>query len=533
MVVKRGLRWHAGVVCGTIGLLLGWPCPHADAWGSFGPVWCRWHAPDSALTNLEALGPFISHSIGSNTLEVALRPLIAYSRDSTTESAELDFLYPVFTWDRRGRETRLQLLQLLNASCGTTHTDTNYVRLTAFPVIFIQRSPDPTQEYSALFPICGKLKNRFSRDEIEFVLWPLYVKTVRAAPNAPMEPPTGHGSPEAKSAPTLEQIVTINFLAPIFHLRSGPSLRGWQVWPLAGHELKTPTLRTNEWGEAELVPGHETRFFLWPIWLDQTRNTGTTNEQRHIACLPLYTRLRSPTRDSTSYLWPVGITVTRDRTRGYREVAAPWPVVMFGTGPDKTMRRVFPLFSYARTPTAQRESYFWPIYNKTRFDTGSGTRDRTRILFFFVSDTHEQNFETGAWRRRTAVWPLFSSSREFDGKSRVQLFALLEPFLPNNAGVARSYAPLWSVWRAEKNPQAGVTNYSVLWNLYRAEKRAEVQRWSFLLGLFQSESRAGQKRLRVFYLPITKRLDCTQRASCTSVATSPPAASEAHARGVQ
>ncbi len=505
MLCQRLLRHNtAGVFILVCGLLI---CPIRSVLGqvNIGPLYCLWYGDISHTTNLEAVGPMLFLATSEETLQWAFRPIISYDYNRKAESIELDVLYPIFTYDRRGAEYKLQLLQLLSASGGATSSGRNFERFTVFPLFFSQRSHRATENYTALFPVAGRLKNRFFRDEIEFVLWPLYVKTVRTQRGQTTQLTPGATPFSMHTQATEGKVVTRNFIAPVFHVRNGPGLKGWQFWPLIGRERKFVTAYTNVWDEIEVVPGHESRFVFWPIYLQQTRNVGTTNVEQYTAFLPLYAQLRSSNRDSTSYLWPVGVTVTHDRSRRYREVGAPWPLIVFASGEGKTTRRVFPFFSQARSATAASEWYLWPLYKRSRLNTQPLERDRTRVLFFLFSDTVERNTQAGVSRRQTALWPLFSATRSYDGVERFQLFSMLEPILPNNTSIERNYSPLWAIWRSEKNPVAGVTNQSLLWNLYRRDASAENQKWSVLFGLFHFESAATEKRLRLFYIPITKK----------------------------
>lgn len=481
-------------------------CPVAPAYGQvdLGPLYCQWRTTD-LQTNIEAVGPIFGQVMADQALAWAVHPIVYYGRDRQAESTEVDVLYPVFTYDRRGIEYKWQVLQLINASGGTAADGSNFHRVTLFPIYFAQHSSEPAQCYTALFPVAGTLKNRFFRDEIQFILWPLYVKTVRGQPGQTPDLTQIETAGDGRIHTAEAKIVTYNFIVPMFHVRHGSGLKGWQVWPLIGSERKAVTTSTNIWGELETVPGHESRFFLWPVWLQQTRNIGTTNVERHLAFLPLYAQLRSANRDSTSYLWPIGLTITDDRARKYHEVGAPWPFVVFASGEGKTTRRIFPLFSQARSPTAESEWYLWPLYKRNKLHAQPLERDRTRVLFFLFCDTVERNTQTEATRRRTALWPLFTASRSYDGTERFQLFSILEPLLPNNTGIERNYSPLWTVWRSEKNPRAGTTNQSLLWNLYRADTTANGRRCSFLFGLFLYETTETQKCLRLFHVPISKK----------------------------
>jgi hypothetical protein len=109
-------------------------------------------------------------------------------------------LYPVLNYERYGKEYRWQFCQLLSFAGGQSPKDDSQKRFTLFPFYFQQRSPVPDENYTALLPFYGHLQNRLFRDEIFFVLFPLYGETRR------------------------RDVVTDNYLWPFFHLRHGDGL---------------------------------------------------------------------------------------------------------------------------------------------------------------------------------------------------------------------------------------------------------------------------------------------------------------------
>ena len=329
-------------------------------------------------------------------------------------------------------------------------------------------------------PIYGHLKNRLFRDEVNFVLMPIYVRSRK------------------------RDVVTENYLYPFFHLRHGDALTGWQFWPVVGHEHKEVTTLTNHWGDPEPIAGHDKLFVLWPFFSTQTTGIGTTNPAHQTFLLPLYSRLRSPNRDSTSYLWPLGVTHTIDREKKYTEWGTPWPLVVFDRGEGKTTSRFWPLFSQSHTATLESDWYLWPVYKVKRINSPPLKYQRTRILFFLYSDTIEKNTETGSSKRRADLWPLFTSRREFNGNKRLQILAPLEPFVPGSKSVERDYSPIWSLWRSEKNGQTGAASQSLLWNLYRRDKTPASKKCSLLFGLFQYQSGVQGKQWRLLYIPLGK-----------------------------
>ena len=430
-------------------------------------------------TRTEAAGPFFYDQQRESDHIFAVPPLFSNSRDEGTDSEEFDFLYPVLTYDRFGSEYRWQLLQLLSFSGGQTQDDVWKKRFTLFPFYFQQRSSDPDLNYTALLPFYGHIKQRLFRDDIFFVLFPLYIQSRK------------------------RDVVTDNMPYPFFHLRHGDSLQGWQFWPLVGHEHKGVTTRTNGFGEVEIIGGHEKFFALWPLFYNQRVGLGTDNPQRNHALLPLYSVSRSPRRDSTSVLWPF-FTWIDDREKKYHEWEGPWPFVVVARGEGKTTTRFWPLFGRAHSDILESDFYLWPLYKYNRAHADPLDRHRTRILYFLYSDVNEKNTQTDRVRHRTDLWPLFTHRRDFNGNSRLQILAPFEPILPNNKSLERNWSPLWSLWRSEKQPANGAASQSLLWNLYRHETTATTKKCSLLFGLFQYSSDTEARRWRLFYIPFGK-----------------------------
>ncbi len=427
----------------------------------------------------EALGPLFRFEEKETQQQWAVPPLGSYTRDRETDFSELDLAYPILTYDRFGREYRWQFFQLFSFAGGRDQNETDARRLTIFPFYFQQRSTDPEKNYTALIPFYGHVKNRLLRDEIKFVMMPVYAQSRK------------------------KDVVTDNWFYPIFSLRRGDGLRGWKFWPVVGHEHKEITTSTNIWGDEAIIGGHDKFFAAWPFFLNARTGIGTTNPVHQNAILPLYSLYRSPQRDSSTFLWPF-FNYSDDREKEYREWDLPYPLVVFARGEGKTGNRVWPLFSHMKTPTQQSDFYLWPFYSFKRFHSDPLERERARILFFLYSDVNEKNTETGDASNRKDFWPLFTRKKNFNGDTRLQILAPLEPFLPNNKSIERAYSPVWSVFRAEKNAKTGANSQSLLWNLYRRDAAPASKKISLLFGLFQYQSNTQGKRLRVFYVPFGK-----------------------------
>jgi len=438
----------------------------------------------------EILGPSFYNEQKETQHTWALPVLaFAHTEDPTIQYEEYDFAYPLLTYDRFGDEDRWQFFQLFSFAGGRNPDESLDRRFTLFPFYFQQRSTIPEHDYTAVMPFYGTLEHRLFRDEIHFIMFPGYSRTRK------------------------KDVVTYNMPYPFFHLRHGDGLNGWQAWPFVGREHKIPTVLTNAFGDTNVVGGHESLFVMWPFYSDSHLEIGAKNPAHQQALIPFYSYYRSKPRDSTSYLWPLGVTHTIEREKKYDEWDAPWPLVEFARGAGKHTSRVWPFYSQARNSSLRDDWYAWPIYKFNKIDSAPWQRSRMRILFFLYSNVRERNTEARTERHRADFLPFFTWRREFDGKERLQVGAVLEPFFPNNKSIERDYSPLWSFWRAERNPKTGSDSQSLFWNLYRREHEPGKKKLSLLFGIFQYQSGAEGRRWRVCYIPFGKARRATPAAT--------------------
>jgi len=455
------------------------PFCRADDSFSAGPIYDRFPTIQTPGFRTEAFGPFFYSETTGDQKTWAIPPLMAHTRDRGTDSEEFDFLYPLFTVDRFGEDYRWQFLQVFSIAGGEHEPGAEAKRITIFPLYFQQRSAISNENYTAVFPFYGHLQKRLFRDQIFFVMFPLYGRTWK------------------------RDLVTDNYLYPFFSVRHGDHLFGWQFWPFYGNEHKDVSTRTNGFGEVSIIGGYDDRFLFWPFFLRRDEGIGTDNQKTTRASLPFFSYERSPGRDSTTLLWPLFSRID-DRENEYKEWQVPWPVLEFARGKGKYANRIWPFYGYGINTNLEGRFICWPLYTFRRIHSEPYFRDRTRILFFLYSDTIERNTDTGKFRRRVDFVPFCSDRQEMDGSSRLQILSLIEPFTPYSKSVQRDYSPLWTVWTSERNPNTGASRQSFLWNLYRHDSAPGSTRFSFLLGLVQYQSGPEGKRLRLFYLPVAK-----------------------------
>ena len=445
-----------------------------------GPLFDHFPLTLSLGERTEAAGPFFASEEQPAQRGWAVPPLLSHTWYTDVDGEEVDFLYPCLTYDRYGQEYLWQFLQVVSFSGGQTQQDGGTRRAEIFPIYFHRRSPNPADDYTAVLPFYGTIKHKFLRDEIHVVLFPFYVETRK------------------------KDVVTDNYLFPFFDLRRGDGLHGWQFWPLVGAEHKVLTSRTNDFGTVETVPGHDKFFALWPLYFHDDTGLGTDNPERFRAFLPLYAFTRSPQRDVSAYLWPF-FSYTDDRAQKYREWDFPWPLFVIARGEGKTLTRFIPVYSRGFDTNMESQSYLWPVFTHHRDRAPALVRDRTKVLFWVYSKLDETNVAAGTTKRRLDGWPLFTYTRGHEGNTRLQIFAPLEPIVPSSKSVQRNLSPLWTLWRSERNAANGATSQSLLWNLYRRDTTPKTRRTSLLLGLFQYQSGPEEKRLKLCFIPISKK----------------------------
>ncbi|MST00357.1 MAG: hypothetical protein EXS29_03465 [Pedosphaera sp.] len=457
-------------------LLVGAATSAATNASAFGPLYHEYRLTLREGERTESFGPFWGSERSDTHAQWAIPPLLSWHAERDGDFEEYDFLYPLLSYNRTGKESRWQLFQFISFSSSGRQDDSTADRTTLFPFYWSQRSQNPDENYTALFPIYGQIKNRLLRDEIEFVLFPLYAKTRK------------------------RDVVTQNYLFPFFHTRHGEKLDGWQFWPLIGHEKKDLTQRTDGFGDVTPLGGHEKLFVLWPFYHHNRFGLGTTNEQTQHALLPLFVAQHSAQRDHQSVLWPFFYR-TEDRERKTVEYGAPWPLIVSTRGEGRSGGRFWPFYGHTQTTNSTREFLLWPLYRGDRIHAAPLEREHRQYLLFLYQDIHEKNTATGATRERHAFWPLFTHRRELDGSERTQLFAPLEPLMLGNAAVERNWSPLWAIWRSEKNGKTGASSQSLLWNLYRQDETPESKNCSLLFGLLQYQQDKERTRWRLFFVP--------------------------------
>lgn len=458
----------------------------------------RYDPVDRAITK-GGLGPVFAsfRAVDGSVEQEAVRPFYHWRREAQLDREEVESLYPIVQYTRHEQDTQLQIFYGFDVRREGSNPEEREERLDLFPFYASGRT-DTGQEYWWIFPLHGTVYDRMGRDEMQIVVFPFYIRT-------------RYKGWENQFAPW-----------PIVKLMGGEDGRtGFHLAPLYAEET---------------IPGkYEWRSFLWPFFMSQRKDLDTENPEESKVALPLVMTIRSPARDTTTYLWPL-FTYRVDRERKFEEWQFLYPLFIIARGEGRHVNRFLPFFTEERyvlrglplvkEMQVRNFAVLYPVYIRTEDETPTSLVVRDRILWWLYSDIRETGREGDA--RRLDMWPFFRYVRNKEGWVTCQGLALLEAFMPGNEVFERNWSPLWAFYTYRRNPQ-GDEAHSVLWNLVRVEatrdsrtvevlgpliayrEQGEESRLSLLAGLLAFERTAGVRAVRLFGQRILAWADQPQR----------------------
>ena len=282
--------------------------------------------------------------------------------------------------------------------------------LIALPGVYWAKRED--RVLRAWFPFAGVLEVFLSFDRIEFVLWPIWMRTAR------------HGR------------VTTSFLWPIFGYTKNAGGPSWRVWPLFGRNYKE-----DRW---------DRRFFLWPFFHYQKNNLGTPAVETRWMVWPFYGRTRRGDYRSTAVLWPFFGWAKNPET-GFWAWDGPWPLVRFQRGGigNYERSRVWPFYGYYRGDGLVVHSYLWPLLG-TRDEEYRQVEKHIEFVIPFWQYRRSLNRETSHATDYRKLWPFFWTDRQ--GEESSYGFPALNP-LWRTPAIDRAYAWIWELFHAARTPQ--------------------------------------------------------------------------------
>ncbi|HMO51579.1 MAG TPA: hypothetical protein PKE26_01765 [Kiritimatiellia bacterium] len=448
----------------------------------FGPFISR-HQDVNGDWRLKILGPLYEQAESGDGMRLdAVRPLYSTVEDPTRDRALTDVVWPLATSRTVRDENQWRYLFFFGFNHTTNDPGQRY-RTWLIPFYFQGRDAEG-KTYRALFPVGGTIKDFVGRDEISFVLFPLY------------------------STSALNDLSTVNVLWPfISRTRSERDhIYRARVFPFYGVNRHRDKF--------------DKRFILWPIYTEVHYQYPKGHGKGHMV-FPLYGRLDL---DTEKTWWVVPPLVRFTRGENMNITYAPWPFYQRRVGAGIDQRYLWPLWGKKVIDDLDTRFYLWPIFWTERDRRPGQTVERVLVVPFF-SHTAVRADTSGATAadappevlaRRHKFWPLYSY-RRVEEASHLRLVELW-PFA-DTPSVERNWAPLWSLYT--RSARGADVDHEALWGVFRHQRRGDdyryvslfplvdvtreeaasesVRSWNLLKGLVGYERKGSRKSIRLLY----------------------------------
>jgi hypothetical protein len=212
--------------------------------------------------------------------------------------------------------------------------------------------------YGGFFPLAGRLKKRFGRDDMGFFLWPVYSYTEN------------------------DGATKTNYLWPFFARYSGEE-EGFKAWPIYGIRER-PGVR-------------KTQFLLWPVFLKQEKNLDTDNPITSRWAMPFYMESVSRLHETRGILYPV---FSYHRTEDKEEWAYLWPLISSSEGKEAKSFTFFPFYSRETDGRDNKFYFLYPIYAQKEWYIKDQRYYRSSVLIMNRNIDEENTIFFN-------IWPIF------------------------------------------------------------------------------------------------------------------------------
>jgi hypothetical protein len=414
------------------------PAGNTESRSSLGPLFFSGPGPGPDAAQADGFRPF-------------------YVEFGEWDKVTTDVLYPLFFSRKYTDSYKWSFFELVTHE-GITRAATRAggprdEHFDLWPFYFSHDTGDPIDTYHAVFPIFGSMKYRLGYDRLTWVLFPIYVESLKKGTHTTYVP------------------------WPILRVMSGAS-HGFAAWPLA-YVTRGP-------GPAR------THYFLWPLLWDNTLEPppsapAGTAPGTEFGFLPFYTREANPGYVSENYLWPFFGYTERTSPYRYSERRYFWPFFVQGKGDtpgqERLLNRWGPFYTYSFDQGADSTWVGWPLWHRKRWVDGDIHQSKTQF-FYFLYWSLDQTSVSHPWLApayKRHLWPLVSIWDNGAGRRQVEIPSLTEVFFPDNPDVRASWAPLFSVFRYDRQP-TGETRSSLLWDAVTWRRTARDGLVEFHLG---------------------------------------------------
>ena len=349
----------------------------------------------------------------------ALRPFYSRVTDPVSDTRVADVVWPLGTF-HRDREQSWWRMLLAYGSDNDINSDDAAWKAALFPIWF-QGSSRKGEDYWALFPLYGHLPHVLLMDDIDFLLFPLYLNY------------------------EVNHVERDYYLWPIFsRMGDDPGVKRTGVFPLYG--------RTERRESKHL-------YAFWPFWTSAVYG-GERNPGSSWMLFPLYGRVNREKEKQWLVVPPFFSHATTDVSERWR---MPWPFVETVTTPTARKRSYWPFYGDLEREDELRWYAVWPLIEHFNLTTKGRRTERSRFFPFYVGETVYEKDESGKEveaERYTRLWPFYArESSPVGSHLRTLEFSLIR----YSGGIERNWAPFWTLY--ERIEQEGEVSHDALWGL--------------------------------------------------------------------
>jgi hypothetical protein len=407
------------------------------------------------------LGPFFEIGQGSNGVNMlAVRPLFSRVTDTAERESITDVVWPWSSFHRRDDYFHWWALPAFGKDENVRDPLSRHT-FWLLPIYCEGRTRDG-KDFAAIFPLGGTICGFLMQDEMNFVLFPLYLD---------------YHSAKQK---------TTNWLWPLYLREEGPLRDRFQLFPFYCEKIAT-----NERSYA----------VCWPIWnrtvFDYPKLHGTAD-----ILFPIYGSVDTDKQKGWMALPPF---FSRMEVEGKTQLRCPWPFYVNSDNADNSHKDSFwPIWDQTASTNGHRRTAIWPLWWDSQSDY-YGRRETDVTLVPFYQQTRSEKMVEGKFvtdMDYVRVWPIFSRYERPEG-TRIRFPELT--FMREGLGIERNWAPLWSLYVSNSKDDA--SDHDVLWGLARwgttcdhttygqagpifswAQPQQGAFGWNFLCGLIGRET---------------------------------------------
>lgn len=456
---------------------------------------------EAGVTDTDALIPFLFAQESADIRTSGLRPLWVSERDESRSRSECDFIPPLGRYVSDEEGTRLRFWPLYWYE-KTYHSgageDVDWI---LFPILFGGHSHDG-ENYFAVFPLGGHIRDFLGFEHFIFVLWPIYQQTTVA-------------KSEGKES-------TSHMFLLLFGWTEGGNRDGsFQILPFYMRRVWEGKYRKYS--------------VLWPFFHYQRNRLDTKHPSTLHSFWPLYSYESSGIHYQLGMIGPVLflgplIQMARETPEKWEGEPneegnsfylydLPWPLIRFEKKREFKRTRVIPFYASFNEPGFESSAYLIPFFwLRKEWNEAYEKRD-----FFFVPFYHQSRkvYKAGEGEDSYVhLWPLFHSTSNADGSRDFSTLSLLPLRVQKYvSALDKVLWPFWNLYRYRRDA-AGASRHHALFSLFSVyhdpyETRVSIpllysgrffhdEEWlhRFLWGVFSVGGDAqGLKRLRFLFIP--------------------------------